>query len=367
MADVPCPLGMLLDAVAIAIARMDFEVESHDLHAAANHATRCRSLDDAARIWQLAAGVREACRTQGREGASTWVMVDGMSRLLTDAIEAIGWGEAEPWLRDRDRVRELLGEILAVAPPPVVVDAIVMRSAAPATPLAGVERRAARAAGDKGDWGEKVRHKGGRRPKGAGASRRDESAWWRDHADAIQGIREVDVDVGRLFEQLVEYGEVSLRDLGRETIPLWWPRSPDGSPKSVIRFKDRFDGVSPETFKKYLQRHDNAEERPIAHRHHARNVEPATEPRARAIRDDRASAAIREIDYATELAAELLISPDRQHEILSEIRRTLRWEEDDVDYLCTLTPKEMTETLLRRRDKIEKVSREIAGGTKTRG
>jgi len=156
MADVPCPLGMLLDAVAIAIARMDFEVESHDLAATANHVARCRSLDDAARIRQLTAGVREACRTQGREGASTWVMVDGMSRLLTDAIEAIGRGEAEPWLAIRDRVRELLGEIIATATPPVADDAVAMRSAAPATPLAGVERRAAATADEKGERGEKA-------------------------------------------------------------------------------------------------------------------------------------------------------------------------------------------------------------------
>ena len=151
MADVPCPLGMLLDAVAIAIARMDFEVESHDLAATANHVTRCRSLDDAAQIRWLAAGVREACRTQGRDGVSTWAMVADLARLVADAIEATGKGDGEPWLTVRGRVRELLGEIITAAPSP---DAVVMRTAAPATPIFEVERRAA-TAGEKGEKGGK--------------------------------------------------------------------------------------------------------------------------------------------------------------------------------------------------------------------
>jgi hypothetical protein len=156
MADVACPLGMFLDAAASEAARMDFEVESHDLRAAADHATRWRSLDAAALIRRLAADVREACRTQGREGASTWVMVDGMARPLADAIKATGRGDGGPWLRDRHRVRELLGEIIAAATPPVTGDAVAMRSAALAAPVAGVERRAGTTARQKGDKGEKA-------------------------------------------------------------------------------------------------------------------------------------------------------------------------------------------------------------------
>ena len=73
---------------------------------------------------------------------------------LAVAANAYDDGDLDPWRERRDRVRELLGEIISVAPSPVASDAVVMRSAAPATPLVGVERRAAATAGEKGERGE---------------------------------------------------------------------------------------------------------------------------------------------------------------------------------------------------------------------
>jgi hypothetical protein len=167
MADVPCPLGMLLDAVAIAIARMDFEVESHCLAATANHVTRCRSLDDAAGIRRLATGVRELCRTRGRNGVSTWAMVADLARLVAAAIEATGKGEGEPWLRARDRVRELLDELRVAGPQDEPVDGdhdVAVRSAVvPATPSRLTQARppaigsdTQAPAGGKGEKGDNV-------------------------------------------------------------------------------------------------------------------------------------------------------------------------------------------------------------------
>jgi hypothetical protein len=161
MADVRCPLGMFLDAAASAIARMDFEVESHDLRGAADHRTRCLALDDAAGIRQLAAGVREACRPLGREGVSTWAMVSDTTRLLADTIESTGRGGGEPWLRDRDRVRELLDELRAASrqdEPPDEDRDVVVRSAV--LPAASSRPTPARTAAIGSDAQARAREKG---------------------------------------------------------------------------------------------------------------------------------------------------------------------------------------------------------------
>ncbi len=116
MDNVAARLGVFLDAVESLIAGMDFDAELFGDNSEPRHATRCRSLDKAAGMHALAAGVREACRTHGRSWVSTWVKVDRVAQLAAQAVKCHGEGNIKPWIRDRDRIRELLGELLAVGP-----------------------------------------------------------------------------------------------------------------------------------------------------------------------------------------------------------------------------------------------------------
>ena len=151
MDNVAARLGVFLDAVESLIAGMDFDAELFGDNFEPDHATRCLSLDTAARIGALAAGVREACRTHGRPGVSTWVEVDRVARLAAEAVKGHGQGNMKPWTRDRDRIRELLDELRLAGPQdePAIDDqnvALRHSHASGATPVIG---------GDDGNKGEK--------------------------------------------------------------------------------------------------------------------------------------------------------------------------------------------------------------------
>jgi hypothetical protein len=276
-----------------------------------------------------------------------------------------------PWRSCRDRVCEHLGVLRASGEMARDVDPVaVNQTARPPAQARGLNLTQTK--GEKGEEGEKPLDVGGRPRKGRGASRQFEAAWWRDRADFIPEIRDAAIGDApeQLFELLNEHGDATLRGMGREPVPAWWPKGPDQRLISTIRFRERFAGVSADTFKKYLQRHDNAQARPVAHRHNQDNVQPPPEPLVRVRREDAASAATREIEDAMELVAELVIEPHRRDEIIAEIRKELsargHWADADVDHLCELTPEDMTRTLQRRLDRIEEAMRDVAGGTKSR-
>ncbi len=352
-------VGFFVRAVDEISSRLDFASAAPGPHwnlGGRLHGLECLSAD----LKSVAAGC-------GLDGAELYRHAHQLKEDLATAVHAHDDGKLDPWRSSRDRVREHLGILRASFETAPLVDPVKVDQPARPEP----SRNLKQAQGKKGEEGEKSRPTGGRPRNGEGEGRMDQAAWWRDHADVFEEIRNVDIgdDPARLFELLTEYGIVSLRDLGREPVPSWWPEGPDGRPVSVVRFRDEWK-VKPDTFKKNLQRHDNARARPVAHRHHQDNVQPAPEPLVRVRRVDAASAATREIEDAMELVAELVVEPHRRDEIIAEIRKELsargHWADADVDHLCELVPEEITRTLQRRLDRIEKAMQDVVGGTKSR-
>jgi hypothetical protein len=325
----------------------------------------------------LLVDLKAAAAGRGLDGAQLYGHAHQLKEELAVAVEHHDEGDLATWRSGRDRVFDLLAAIRASCPVPPVAPATprVRQAAQAATPTTAVDHLEEPVA-KKGERGERVRNPGGRPRKGREASRPAEAGWWRDHADLFEEIRNVDLgdNIPQLFELLTEYGEISLRGLGQEPLPAWWPNGPDKRPFANVRFRDQFATVSADTFKKYVERYENDQERPIAHRHHQHNVEPIAEPFARNRREHVASAAtgaIGAIEAAIELVGKLVIEPHRREQIIAQIRDELsaraHWIDDDVDHLCELSPEEMSRMLQRRREKIENASRELAGGTKTRG
>ncbi len=323
---------------------------------------------------RLLCDVMAECRKTGRAGAMIVRQAEGIWGRLKACGKAHNEGDLEPWRSARADVAEALKAFeqrverrpAPQAAPPIVPPGTAKMAA---VRLHGDELIAP--AGGKVERVEKVPNAGGRKAKKPGERRQDEAAWWRDRADAIPGIGDVEVDDHlRLYDLLTEYGEVTLRELGQEPVPAWWPRDPHGQHKSGVRFVERFHGVAPKNFKKYLQRYDNEQARPIDHRHRRENVEPASKPTTRVRRRDDGSAAIEAIELAMEQVAELSIDPRRHGQIIALIRTALsaggNWTERDVDHLCGLSPEEMIGTLQLRKRRIEKAMRDLAGRTKSR-
>jgi hypothetical protein len=210
--------------------------------------------------------------------------------------------------------------------------------------------------------GDKVQKPSGRPSTPAGATRGAEAAWWRDNAGEVEeiGDRAADVSLEKLYDLLIETrAAFTLRDLGQEPIPSWWPTGRDGDHHREIQFKDRFGKVKRDTFAKYISRHDNAELRPASAPALVSQVDRTTESKkSRAF--GQAETVLRAIDKANELANQLFCEPEKQDSIRAAIREILarcQWDNDRIDGIVEQDAAGIVAILHRRRDQIETLAK----------
>jgi len=117
-------------------------------------------LPDHSWLRPLAYDVMAICDRDGEGADAIFMAVTGIDGIMREVVDAYRRDrDLSPWRRERDRVPDLLATMRPSSSTRPVVDAVAFRSAAPATPLVGVERRAAATAGEKGGEGEKVRRR----------------------------------------------------------------------------------------------------------------------------------------------------------------------------------------------------------------
>ena len=236
------------------------------------------------------------------------------------------------------------------------------------TPVAVVEHRV-----EPGRKGEKPRKPQlgppGRPPKPAGALKKAEAAWWRDHVHLEPDIsdRWNSDRLAQLFDLMMDEGfEITLRQLGAEELPEWWPFH-DGRRKAAVQFREQWKTTTRKTWVKYVQRFDNdaARGRQIITRHHQGNVEPPTKPEP-AKKISTIQAAVRAFEDAADIATDLLHASGTQRgKLLNSLRQTLArtgLTGADADAILDLEPAVMVEEFNRRRRLVE----QSRAGTKAR-
>jgi hypothetical protein len=374
------PAGELADAVSGFVEiferigrRLDFDIEvSAGRPGAAAPGPRKRLFPEWAWTWDVWAAVAQAARRSGPTAAPIYAASVEARDLLLRSLEE----DPNAWRRDRDRVFDLLAAIRASCRTPPAVDAVATRVAAPARVPVAVTLKTTATTEDMETQSRPTRDAEPARRCGRprGLAREEEAAWWRDRAETLDEIvdRVASVDLRRLFDLLVEYGEVRLHDLGPQGRPRWWPKDDRGSPKQLIRFADRWKTEkAADTWVKYVQRVDNRSAPPRSPRHDERNVEPGLNARGnRPAPLDAASAAIKAIEDAANLVADLYAANGLQAaaEIRTKIRKALArgdMPDDWVDVVSSQAPTVMAEALEQRRRTIELHLEDVEARTKT--
>jgi hypothetical protein len=338
---------------------------------------------DIVSLRRLLCDLRAAAVYRGRTGASDYGLAAQVVEQLTAVVEAHDANDLAPWRSCRGSVLASVATLRQLCQPEH--DDLVVRSAVPAAPAP--RPSPAKTIIQERDRGEKVGtgEKGpagprGRPPKEPGATREAEAAWWRDRAHeftedggddepAITDQSEEDT-LEQLYGRMTEWEvEFRLRQLGAEEPPEWWPKGPDGRRVDVVRFRERWEGIRPKTWAKYVQRFDNESlrGRGITPRHHQGNVEPANQDETKKpIKITDAGFAIRVFEKAAGIASSLVGASSKvRGKLFDDLRRCLARvgiTGPDADEILEREPAEMVEEFESRRRNVEKSQ----AGTKTR-